>query len=179
MPYIIALGLLLAVTGWLLAIYHRLHDLRVQACRDWIRWVHVTRRRNEQIINFVSVFSGFLPQGDQLPRDLRRLADDSEHRLNHHLRRQPPSVGSTFPTVEPTLRRMVDATLHTLEQNERMRSNDQLVELCAQLCLTLRDQERKAGNYNTSATTYNDALLGPSARFVAPIFGLACLRILR
>lgn len=179
MPYIIALGLFIAVAGWLLTIYQRLYDLRSQACRDWIRWVHVTRRRNEQINSFASVFSGFLPQGDQLPRDLRRLAEDSERHLNHHSRCQPPGVGSTFPTVEPTLRRMIDASLRTLEQNEHMRNNDQLIELCGQLCLTLRDQERKAGSYNSSASSYNDALQGPSARFVAPIFGLVCLRTLR
>lgn len=179
MSYIIALGMLIGVAGWLISVYQHLHHLRTQACRAWLRWVCVTRRRNEQINSFVNVFSGFLPKSDQLPRDLLRLAEDSERHLNHLSHQRPPGINTSFPTVEPTLRRMIDASLRTLEQNERMRNNDQLIELCGQLCLTLRDQEQKAGTYNNSATSYNDALQEPSARFVAPIFGLDCLRILR
>lgn len=179
MPYLIAIGLLIALAGWLLAIYQRLHDLHSQACHAWQQWIQITHLRNEQISSFASAFSGYLPQGARLPRDLRRLAEDSERHICHPLHHLPPGESSGFPSMEPTLRRMIDASLHTLENDERMRNSDQLVDLCGRLCLTLRDQENSASQYNSIATAYNDALQSSSARLVAPLFGLDFIRILR
>ena len=81
MQYLVSFALLVAVAAWIVRIYNNLDHLRGVVCSCWGQWRKATHHRNECLTDFAVVFALFLPQGDPLPRNLRRLAADSERTL--------------------------------------------------------------------------------------------------
>lgn len=171
MEYIIPLALLVAVAAWLTAVFHRLNHLYGQVQSAWMQWSHATRQRNECLGDFTAVFSGYLPQGDMLPRDLRRLTEDSQRALSSSP--QAPMAGAmgAVGEAERALRRVVGDSVQTLESSAPMRENQRLLQLCSQMSVTLFQQEQMARSYNRLAADYNQALSAPSGRLVGGIFG--------
>lgn len=169
--YLIPLALLVAVAAWLTAVFHRLNHLYGQVQSAWVQWSHATRQRNECLGDFAAVFSGYLPQGDMLPRDLRRLTEDSQRALTASP--QAPVAGRmlSMGAAERALRRVVGDSVQTLENSDRMRGNQHLLQLCSQMSVTLFQQEQIARSYNRFAADYNQALSAPGGRLVGGLFG--------
>ena len=173
MEYIVALTLLVALGAWVVSSYLRLFYLYEKVQGAWQQWSQATRQRNDCVADFVRLFALCLPQGDVLPRDMRRWTEDSKRALvaSPHA----PSVGNVagLSRAERSLRRVLSHSVHTLETTQPLRDNDDLRNLCSALTVSLYRQEEMAGLYNRSVIQYNQALLAPGARLVASLFGFS------
>lgn len=171
MQWLVSLGLLVAVLGWLLALHHRLHRLHEELEQAWALWVRRTRRRNACLALFLR---GLEEEGrrDLLPaaRDLAALAERSDARLAA----DGSSNGTAGPAAEELRREeaMFSRTLETavagLQDHGDLAGHDRLLDACAQLCLAMQRGEQSRQLYNACADAYNEALRGPSARLAAP-----------
>ena len=54
-----------------------------------------------------------------------------------------------------------------------MREHEHLQRLCSSMSVSLFQQEQMTELFNRAAKDYNAALVTPSARFLAPLFGFA------
>jgi len=171
MEYLVSLSLLVAVGAWLAAAYARLNHLYNRVQVSWARWSRAASHKNECLGNFVSVFSGYLPQGDMLPRAMRRWAADSQRVLQATPAVPQPGALEPLETAERNLKRMLDDSLQTLENSPSMRDNERLLELCGAISVSLFQQEELARAYNRLATDYNNAIAAPTGRLVAGLFG--------
>ena len=170
MEYFIALGLLVAVAAWVVSGYHRLQQLRGEVCTAWQQWVAATHRRNACLSDFASLFSMMLPQGDLLPRSLRRLTSDSEHSLRLAPEPHWGAGAHFFPVAEAVLRRAVHDSMETMEGSSVMRGHERLQQLCSRMTGALQRQDMLTMRYNRAVQSYNGALDTPSGRMLAPLF---------
>lgn len=173
MIYVVSLGLLVAVGAWLVSIYHKLNFLRGQVQDAWLQWSRVTAQRNERLGYFADAFSSCLPAGAMLPRDLRRLTEDSRLALSARPHAPLPGGLKGLRETELGLRQRMGDSVAVIENNLAMRSNADLVQVCRAVSASLSMQEKIAKSYDRSAGDYNNALVGPCARVVAGIFGFA------
>lgn len=175
MEYVVPLGILVAFFAWIIATFSRLHHLHSAVLGAWARWSEATRRRNECVVDFTDLFSGYLPRGDVRPRNLRRLADDSRRTLDSH--REPPATDDVrqMSHAEKSLRRVVMSAVQAMEDSEAMRQDTALAELCTRVSLSLFTQDELTRSYNRSVGNFNLALTAPGARFVAGLFGFSPL----
>ncbi len=170
MEYIVSLALLIAVAAWVTAQYQRLQQLRGDVCSAWQQWVAATHRRNACLSDFVSLFSMMLPQGDLLPRSLRRLTSDSEHSLNLATEPHWGAGVHFFPAAEMVLRRAVNDSMETMENSSVMRGHERLQQLCGRMTGAQQRQDALTLRYNRAVQSYNGALDSPSGRMLAPLF---------
>lgn len=161
----------MAFFAWIIATFSRLHHLHSAAQGAWARWSEATQRRNECVVDFTDLFSGYLPRGDVRPRNLRRLADDSRRSLDSH--RELPALDDVrhLSHAERALRRVVMSAVQAMEDSEAMRQDTLLAELSTRVSLSLFTQDELTRSYNRSVGNYNLALAAPGARFVAGLFG--------
>lgn len=173
MQYLVSFALLVAVAAWMVRIYNNLDHLRGVVCSCWGQWRKATHHRNECLTDFAVVFALFLPQGDPLPRNLRRLAADSERTLA--LTREPrwSRLHGFVGGAESLLRQAVERSVQAVEDSPVMREHEHLQRLCSSMSVSLFQQEQMTELFNRAAKDYNAALVTPSARFLAPLFGFA------
>ena len=171
MEYVVAFTLLVALGAWVVSAYLRLFHLYERVQGAWSRWSEATRHRNECLGDFVQVFAAHLPQGDILPRDMRRWAADSARALV--AAPGAPRCGNLadLASVERQLRRTLSHSVHTLETTQRMRDDARLQELCSAVSVALYRQEELATFYNRSVAEYNTALAAPSGKLLGGLFG--------
>lgn len=178
MQYLVSAALLVAVAAWVVAVFNRLNHLRGEVCGAWQQWITATHRRNECLADFASVFALLMPQGDMLPRSLRRLAADSERSLGAspepHWGASPGFVGG----AEAVLRRVVDDSMVAVENSPLLRAHERLQQLSSQVHLSCYQQEQYTRLFNHMAEAYNNALADPSGRLLAPLFGFASAGVL-
>ena len=173
MEYLVAFALLVAMGAWVVSSYLRLFHLYERVQGAWLQWTDATRLRNECLGDFLQAFASYLPQGDMLPRDMRRWAEDSERALSATAGAPRRGNFAGLGSAERHLRRVVSHSVHTLVTTRNMREDAHLCELCAAMSASLYRQEELAGVYNRSVAEYNSALRAPGARMVAGLFGFA------
>lgn len=173
MQYLVSFALLVAVVAWMVRVYNNLDHLRGVVCSCWGQWRKATHHRNECLTDFAVVFALFLPQGDPLPRNLRRLAADSERSLA--LSREPrwSRLHGFVGSAEHLLRQAVERSVQTVADSPAMRSHEHLQQLCSSMSVSLFQQVQMTNLFNQAAKDYNAALGAPSARFLAPLFGFS------
>lgn len=171
MEYVVALTLLVALGAWVVSAYLRLFHLYERVQGAWCRWSDATRHRNECLGDFVQVFAAYLPQGDTLPRDMRRWAEDSARALV--AAPGAPHCGNlaNLASAERHLRRVVSHSVHTLETTQTMREDTRLQELSHAVSVALYRQEELASFYNRSVAEYNTALAAPGGKLLGGLFG--------
>lgn len=175
MEYIIALALLVAVGGWVVAAYTRLEQLYRRAQGAWERWNAATQQRNDCLGDFVAVFASFLPREDMLPRDMRKWAEDSQRELTSTPKAPLQGTGKHLSNAEYELRRMIRSSGHAMETEPRMKESEQLLGLYQAMAVSRSRQEEVAQFYKRSAHDYNIALNEPLTRFLAPVLGFSPL----
>lgn len=171
MEYIIAFALLVALGAWVVGAYLRLFHLYEQVQGAWQQWSRATLHRNECLRDFVHEFAGYLPEGDVLPRDMHRWEEDSRRALKASPVAPREGNFSCIALAERHLRRAVNYSVHTLENMQHMRENEQLLSLCSAVSVSQFQQDTQMQLYNRSAAEYNTALHSPGAKIVAGIFG--------
>lgn len=171
MPYLVSLALLVALAAWMVGVYNQLEHLRGVVCHCWGQWRKATQRRNESLRDFAAVFAMFMPPDAALPRDLRRLAEDSERTLALSLEPRWSRSHGFVGEAEKLLRMKVERSVQAVEDSPVMRAHDSLQRLCCSMSVSLYQQEKVAALFNQAAGEYNAALRAPSARLLAPIFG--------
>lgn len=177
MVYIISLTLLVALAAWVVASYLRLFHLYERVQGAWLQWHRATQHRNECLQDFVSLFAAYLPEGDMLPRDLRRWTEDSGRALKATPTAPREGNLGCITTAERYLRRAVSYSVHTLETTQHMRQDAQLLSLCTAMSDSLYRQDEQMMSYKRSASEYNHALHAPGAGIVAGLFGFAPVAI--
>ncbi len=173
MQYLVSFALLVAVVAWMVRVYNNLDHLRGVVCSCWGEWRKATHRRNECLSDFAVVFALFLPQGDPLPRKLRRLAADSERSLALSQEPRWSRLHGFVGGAEDLLRQAVESSVQKVEDSPVMREHEHLQRLCSSMSVSLFQQEQMTELFNRAAKDYNAALGGPSARFLAPLFGFS------
>ncbi len=180
MEWLVSLALLVAVTAWVVATYHRLHHLRTQVQEAWQQWERSTRHRNACLSSFAPAFEHCAPSALALPHELRHAAQDSDHELDYPL---PP------PTAEPhalpsseflkplgererTLRLLVGDSLRLLDAIPTAPQDAELQTLVSRLSASLFQQEQFTRLYNQAVEHYNEALASPSGKLVGSAFHL-------
>ncbi len=173
MEQIIALSLLVAVAAWMVASFARLEHLNRRVQQAWKKWNHATRRRNDCLGDFVTVYASYLPREDMLPRKMRRWAEDSRRALEELP--HAPMLGSSesLGLAEKHLQRLLRHTRRLMESNPPVDANEQLLGLYQAMSVSLRMQVEEAHYYNRSVHDYNAALDEPITRLVAPLLGFA------
>lgn len=175
MQWLISLGLLSAVLGWLLTVLHRLEHLHGELSQSWSDWVRRTRRRNAALRNFMQALRQALPEGVPAGRELEQLADASDRRLEGS---GDDAQGLELRQSERQLEQTLNDTINAFRNNPQLSARDELVEHCAELCLAMSGQARCTRSYNACAAAYNDALLTPSARLAAPLLGYRAVQLI-
>ncbi len=180
MEWLISFALLVAVTSWVVATYHRLHHLRSQVRAAWQQWELSTRHRNACLSSFAPAFEHCAPAALALPLELRHAAQDSEHELDFPL--PPPTAdgyalpGSDFLKPlgerERSLRLLVGDSLRLLDELPEAPQNAELPGLVSRLSASLFQQEQHTQLYNRAVEEYNSALASPSGRLVGSAFHL-------
>ncbi len=180
MEWLISLALLVAVTSWVVATYHRLHHLRAQVQEAWQQWERSTRHRNACLSSFAPAFEQCAPQALALPHELRHAAQDSDHELDFPLP-SPAVEAHPLPSQdflkplgerERLLRLLVGDSLRMLDELPMQQRGDELQMLSSRLSASLFQQEQFTRLYNRAVEDYNAALASPSGRLVGSAFGL-------
>lgn len=177
MEYLVALALFVAVASWLLSSYNRLSHLQKHAQASWLQWLHATHQRNEQLEQLAGIFAVCLPQGDMLPRQLRRLAVDSERAIPPLDALPHQDMVEPLDTTERDLRRMVRSSANWVEN--LMPQHHEATQLYLEMKELLSLQEKLALSYNQNAAQYNEALEAPTGRLVSGIFGFTPAAVLQ
>ncbi len=180
MEWLVSLALLVAVTAWVVATYHRLHHLRSQVQEAWLQWERATRLRNACLCSFAPAFEPLAPPTLTLPSELRHAAQDSDHELDFPL--PPPSSephalpGSEFLKPlgerERSLRLLVGDSLRVLDELPGSLQDGSLQEQVSRLSASLFQQEQSTQLYNRAVEDYNAALASPSGKLVGSAFRL-------
>ncbi len=180
MEWLISLALLVAVTAWVVATYHRLHHLRSQVQEAWQQWERSTRHRNACLSSFAPAFEHCAPHTLPLPHELRHAAQDSDHELDFPLPPPEPEL-QTLPTRdflrplgerERSLRLLVGDSLRLLDELPILPQDAELQMLASRLSASLFQQEQFTRMYNRAVEDYNNALASPSGKLVASAFRL-------
>ncbi len=180
MEWLISLALLVAVTSWVVATYHRLHHLRTQVQQAWQQWERSTRHRNACLSSFAPAFEHCAPASMALPQELRHAAQDSDHELDFPM--PPPTAeehalpGSEFLKPlgerERTLRLLVGDSLRLIDTLPTSPQDAELQTLVSRLSASLFQQEQFTRQYNRAVEDYNAALASPSGKLVGSAFRL-------
>ncbi len=171
MGYLIALGLLVAVAGWLTAMYHRLEHLRSHALAAWFQWQHGAHLRNEHLHQYAALFSLLLPQGNMMPRDIRRLIGDSERALSVPVDSASHSTAvAQLGATEQALRRTLTQSFFFIDEACDGAPPDMSL-VVEELKKLVSLQDNLAHTFNKSVDTYNHAISEPTGRFVSSLFG--------
>ncbi len=180
MEWLISLALLVAVTSWVVATYHRLHHLRNQVQEAWQQWERSTRHRNACLSSFAPAFEHCAPSSLALPHELRHAAQDSDHELDFPL--PPPSAEAhALPSRdflkplgerERSLRLLVGDSLRLLDELPTPPQDAELQNLVSRLSASLFQQEQFTHLYNRAVEDYNAALESPSGKLVGSAFRL-------
>lgn len=179
MEYAVPLGILVAFAAWIVATFTRLYHLHRMVGQAWERWSRVTRRRNECLAHFASIFSGYLPREDMRPRNLRRLTDDLSRTLEAHPDMPTRDDMRLLSHAEKSLRNVVVSAVQAMENSAIMREDIELNELSSRVSLSLFEQDELTRVFNRSVGNYNLALEAPGARMVAGMFGYTALDEIR
>lgn len=171
MAYLVSLALLVALAAWIVGIYNNLEHLREVVCNCWGQWRRVTHQRNERLSDFTAELATHLPTGDSLPRELRRMVDDSERSLALALEPRWNKVHGFMGRAEQLLRFAAERSVQVVEDSPTLRSHEALQRLCSSMTISLYQQEQATTLFNLAAREYNAALAAPSARFLAPVLG--------
>lgn len=178
MTYLVSFALLVALIAWMVGVYNNLDHLRGVVCNCWCQWRKATLQRNECLADFTALFSMLMPQDDPLPRELRRMREDSERSLALALEPRWSKVHGFVGGAEQLLRFAVQKSMHVVESTPAMRSHESLQRLCSNMEISLYQQEQMAMLFNRAVMEYNAALVSPSARFLAPIMGFSAADVL-
>lgn len=173
MAYLVSFALLVAVLAWMVGVYNNLEHLRGVVCNCWRQWRRATHRRNECLADFVAAFAAMMPRGDPLPRNLRRMVEDSERSLALAMEPRWSRMHGMIGGAEGLLRRAVAQSVQLVEESPSMQGNEPLLRLCSTMSASLYQQDQVAALFNHAAVEYNAALTSPSARLLAPVFGFA------
>lgn len=176
MEWLVSVGLLVAVAAWVAGLCHRLQLLRTEVRGAWQDWLDDTRRRNASLGEFAEVVALLLPQGEMLPRTLRRLVADSERMLlvgEGLLWDEAPFSRRT----EGELRRAASAATRRAEEMADLQADERLRRVCEHLLQHMERQEQSGRRFRMAAEAYNAALTEPSVRLFAPSLGF--VRVVR
>ncbi len=180
MEWLVSLALLVAVTSWVVATYHRLHHLRSQVQEAWLQWERSTRHRNACLSSFAPAFEHCAPDSIALPHELRHAAQDSDHELDFPLP-MPTADSPALPSRdflkplgerERSLRLLVGDSLRLLDELPTVPQEPELQELVSRLSASLFQQEQFTRLYNQAVENYNAALASPSGKLVGSAFRL-------
>ncbi len=180
MEWLISLALLVAATSWVVATYHRLHQLRAQVQQAWQQWERSTRHRNACLSSFAPAFEHCAPASLALPHELRHAAQDSDHELDYPLP-PPGEEAHALPTRdflkplgehERSLRLLVGDSLRLLDDLPGPPQDADLQTLVSRLSASLFQQEQHTRLYNRAVEDYNSALASPSGKLVGSAFRL-------
>ena len=175
MNYIAALALLVAVMACLVGEYVRLEHLKRRVEGAWNQWNHATRRRNERLGDFVAVLASYLPQEDELAREMRRWVTDSGRALAAQHGAPALGCGARLSEAERRLQVMMLSSGHAVESNAEMRACVQLQELYHAMATSHLMQSAETQHYNRLVHDYNAALSAPMTRLLAPVLGFSAL----
>lgn len=175
MEYAVPLGILVALITWIVVTCIKFNHLRQQARHAWIRWGHATQQRNTCLLELSICLNGFLPREDVRPRQMKRLADDTQRMLSLFSELPPNDELRHLSHSERKLRDLVIGTVRTMEDSAEMSEDAELTELMNRLSLSLFRQDETTLLYNTRARAYNMALESPGAQWIAQLFGFASL----
>lgn len=172
MEWLVSTGLLVAVVAWVVALCHRLQLLRTDVRGAWQDWLDDTRRRNETLGEFAETVALLLPQGEMLPRTLRRLVADSDRMLlmgEGLLWEEVPHSSRT----EGELRREASVAARRAEESGVLHSDERLRKVCDCLLQRMERQEQSSRRFRLAAEAYNAALSEPPVRLLAESLGFA------
>lgn len=173
MVYLVCLAMFVILGAWLVSLYSRISHLYGRVQDSWRQWTKATEERNSRLGDFTRLFSEGLPKDALLPRDLRRLADDSARALK--AASGMPEHGSLrlITESEKRLRHAMASSLIALESNQKMRDDRRLMSLCSEMSVSLVQQEQFARFYNRHVGAYNDALNSPGGRLFGSMMGFS------
>lgn len=179
MNYIAALALLVAVMACLVGEYVRLEHLKRRVEGAWNQWNHATRRRNERLGDFVAVLASYLPQEDELAREMRRWVTDSGRALAAQHGAPALGCGAKLSEAERHLQVMMRSSGRAVESSTELRDNVQLQELYQAMATSHLMQSAETQHYNRLVHDYNAALAAPMTRLLAPVLGFSALEEIR
>lgn len=171
MSYLVSVGLLVLVAAWVVGVYNRLRFLRGRVAAAWAHWLRATRQRNACVEEFAAAVSVALPQGDMLPRSMRRLAQDSNLALASAAAGRSNTAAMRAAITERELHRVLRRLEPTMEALCAQPSTEHLQFLGTQVNITLFHQGRQARIFNRLAADYNAALRDTPGRILSPLFG--------
>lgn len=173
MMYLVSVALLVALIAWMVRVYNHLAHLREVVCHCWAQWRKATQQRNACLADYTAVFAMLVPQGDPLPRELRRMREDSERSVSLAPEPRWCKVHGFVGGAEFLLRQAVERSMHVAEESPVMRAHESFQRLCSNMAGSLYQQEQVANRFNQAVRDYNAALASPSARFLGPVFGFS------
>ncbi len=168
MQFIIILGLLLAVTAWLVRTYHRLEQLRILANSNWQLVLASLHRRNAVLKDFIYLLSS-QDENDMLLRQLRHAQSDLELCISTH---KPQTQSNkqllNIQTGETKLQHALNALLPAIIHNR----NHQFIEIVDQVKQQDHLRMLNIRQYNAAVFAYMNSLSHVPNHYIASLFHL-------
>ncbi|MBQ2380063.1 MAG: LemA family protein [Akkermansia sp.] len=171
MNYVVALGLLVLVGAWGVAVYSQLHHLYEQVRGAWGQWLAATRHRNDCLWDLSMVVASYVPPDDMLARELRKWITNNRRALDNTPVPPHHAADEQLKNSEHHLQRLIAHMAQLLGDNPHMHGNDQLLGLYNAMSVA-RNRQTEAGQYyDRAARHYNTALHEPPNYLLAPLLG--------
>ncbi len=173
MIYLVCLAMFVILGAWLVSVYSRFNHLYARVQESWKQWADATKIRNSFLGDFTRRFSAELPKDSVLPRDLRRLLEDSSRALQATTKAPEQGGSQLIGKYEKLLRQVMASSVIALENNPVMRDDHRLSALCRDMSVSLVQQDQFARFYNRHAGLYNEALNSPGGRLFGSMMGFS------
>lgn len=173
MIYLVCLALFVILGAWLVSVYSRFNHLYARVQESWKQWADATKIRNSFLGDFTRRFSAELPKDSVLPRDLRRLLEDSSRALQATTKAPEQGGSQLISKYEKLLRQVMASSVIALENDPVMRDDHRLSALCRDMSVSLVQQDQFARFYNRHAGLYNEALNSPGGRLFGSMMGFS------
>jgi len=173
MIYLVCLAMFVILGAWLVSVYSRFNHLYARVQESWKQWADATKLRNSFLGDFTRRFSAELPKDSVLPRDLRRLLEDSSRALQATTKAPEQGGSQLISKYEKLLRQVMASSLVALENDPVMRDDHRLSALCRDMSVSLVQQDQFARFYNRHAGLYNEALNSPGGRLFGSMMGFS------
>lgn len=173
MIYLVSLALFVILGAWLVSVYSRFNHLYARVQESWKQWADATKVRNSCLGDFTRRFSAELPKDSVLPRDLRRLLEDSSRALQATTGAPEQGEHQQIGEYEKRLRQAMSSSVSALESSPVMRDDHRLMALCRDMSASLVQQEQFARFYNRHAGLYNEALNSPGGKLFGSMMGFS------
>lgn len=164
MVFLIALGLFAALMSWFFTAYIHLKELHDDLMDDQNRLLDLIRMRNNFLPDFLARLALNMPEGDMLPRELRRMAEDSNCLVNKVLRDRE------FVDMACLLHSEVEILTQLHKALQQPSTDAYLEELGSRVNSVLTRQIEQGQRYNQMAALYNQTLNTFAGKCVGSMF---------